>query len=143
MFFRVLPGSSSQPSLAPHPATVAEKLAAREFLANSRVNLLHFVDDVFSLQSTAYGINQACRADNLFCRSGGKKIAGSSNRQSILPVNCALPPHSLLVQVPEEVPQIVHAMTIVRVDSDLTFELDEFCRSCDEVLGSHCRFTAV
>ena len=78
-----LPGSSSQPSLAPHPATVAEKLAALEFLANSRVNLLQFVDDVFSLQSTAFGINQACRADKLFCRTWRHKFAGGSKRQSM------------------------------------------------------------
>ena len=118
-----LPELSVPPLPATHPATVAEKLVALEFLANSRVNLLQFVDDVFSLQSTAFGINQACRADNVFCCTWRHKFAGGSKRQCVLPVNCALPPGSLLVQVPEEVPQIVDAMTIlgIKVDSGLTF----------------------
>ena len=42
-----LPELSVPPLPATHPATVAEKLVALEFLANSRVNLLQFVDDFF------------------------------------------------------------------------------------------------
>ena len=52
------------------PANISEKLVALESLASITPSTMQFVDDVFSLQSTAFGINEGCYV-TILVNSGG------------------------------------------------------------------------
>eukprot|EP00435_Cladocopium_sp_Y103_P051578 s593_g16.t1 len=95
--FRELGVSSlNLPPAAPSvPCSVESALLAVDALAQHSLLVSHFVDDVFVLQSTLWGIQRACRALDNFCNQWRHRFATGKSKVSLMPVS-PFPFHDLI-----------------------------------------------
>ena len=110
-------------AVVPQVASLTEALLAIDAASEFSLGLVQFVDDIFVLQSTCWGLRRACQALTEFSRCWRHKFAGGSKSASFMAVGAAVPAPSSLAPVGDETPRHSETLSILGmlVDADLAF----------------------